>query len=67
MQGQGHKGIARKAYIEYVAQAIPQIDTEIAKKRPFPDGNLHVAPILPPYIIQRLGNLAQGADLDGLH
>ncbi len=56
----------RRTY-KYAAGKNPRRTQRIGKIAIYGWKHLHVAPILSPHIIQRLGNLAQGAYLDGFH
>lgn len=56
-----------EAYYSYVEDGNSRRTPLIGKRTIYELETLHVPPILPPHIIQRLGNLSQGADLNGLH
>jgi hypothetical protein len=56
-----------EAYILYVEDGNPRRTQLIGRRTIYELKTLHVSSIFPPHIIQRLGNLAQGADPYGLH
>lgn len=56
-----------EAYLSYVEDVNSRRTPLIGKRAIYALETLHVSSILPPHIIQRLGNLAQGAHLNGLH
>jgi hypothetical protein len=56
-----------EAYLSYVEDGNSRRTPLIGKRTIYELETLHVSSILPPHIIQRLGNLAQGAYLNGLH
>lgn len=56
-----------EAYLLYVEVGNSRKTRLIGKRAIYEPETLHVPAILPPHIIQCLGNLSQGADLNGLH
>ena len=56
-----------EAYLSYVEDKNSRRTPLIGKRAIYELETLHVSSILPPHIIQGLGNLAQGAHFNGLH
>ena len=56
-----------EAHLSYVEDGNSRRMPLIGKRTIYELETLHVSSIFPPHIIQRLGNLAQGADPYGLH
>jgi len=56
-----------EAYLSYVEDGNSRRTPLIGKRTIYELETLHVSSILSPHIIQRLGNLAQGAHLNSLH
>jgi len=56
-----------EAYLMYFKGGNSRRTPLIGKRTIYELKTLHVSSILPPHIIQRLGNLAQGTHLHGLH
>lgn len=56
-----------EAYLWYVEDGNSRRTPLIGKRTIYELETLHVSSIFTPHIIQRLGNLAQGAHFDGLH
>jgi hypothetical protein len=56
-----------EAYFSYVEDKNSRRTPLIRKRAIYELETSHVSSILPPHIIQRLGNLTQGAHFNGLH
>jgi len=56
-----------EAYLSYVEDGNLRRTLLIGKRAIYALETLHASSILPPHIIQRPGNLAQGAHFNGLH
>jgi hypothetical protein len=56
-----------EAYFSYVEDKNSRRTPLFGKRAIYDLETLHVSPILPPHIIQGLGNLTQGAHFNGLH
>ena len=56
-----------EAYLSYVEDGNSRRTLLIGKRTIYELETLHVSSIFTPHIIQRLGNLAQSAHLNGLH
>ena len=63
----GAQEFSSEAFLLYVEDGNPRRTKLIGKRTIYELKTLHVSSIFPPHIIQRLGNLAQGADPYGLH
>ena len=61
------QGFSSEAYLLYVEDGNPRRTPLIGKRTIYELKTLHVSSILPSHIIQRLGNLTQGAHFNGLH
>ena len=61
------QGFSSEAYLLYVEDGNPRRTQLIGKRTIYELKTLHISSILPPHIIQCLGNLTQGTHFNGLH